>query len=88
MSDERRAVAVGETASQYKVEYQDRQTERKEVCVTRGLVCSDVRPGEERLELRDKVAGRKINFSSRVRSRAGSVRSRLGWVRLMGKGWK
>lgn len=61
---------------------------RREVCVTRGLVWSDVRPGEESLELRDKVAGRKINFSSRVRSRARSKRSQLGWVRLMERAWK
>lgn len=48
----------------------DRQTRRKEESVTRGLVRSEVRPGKETLEQRDKAAGRKINFSSRVRSRA------------------
>lgn len=47
-----------------------------------------MRPGKEILELRDKVAGRKINFSSRVRNRARSVRSRLDGVKLMGNSWK
>lgn len=78
----------GVTVSRSRPRQPDRRTGRKEACVTRGLVCSEVRPGKEILELRDKVAGRKINFSSRVRSRARSVRSRLDWAKLMGNSWK